>query len=1805
MALCPKCSASVKPEDQSCPKCGAALITDAAAGGTLDVVQHAAPPAEDLDATIDSVHDEPAPEPNEEDSGTQATLDAADVVLTAEGPLAVKPSGTHVDPTVPPRSDTEATIDSPFATQRLEPPIGDDANTYVLPKDGSTPLSDSGAPQGTAVYNEAELREAMEGKGKSGTAGRLKRLWEGAAGTSENPMHSLSGSGALASSSVFERISKRRVAEAATEADDSADYQITKKLGEGAMGEVYAARQRVVDRDVALKMIKPSHAAGEESRRKFFYEAQITADLDHPNIVPIHELGQTQNGALFYAMKKIEGREWKDTIAKMSRDQNIEIFMKVADAVGYAHSKRIIHRDLKPENTMIGQYGEVYVTDWGLAINLKRNEPFGLAGTPIYMAPEMAAHVVAKIGPASDVYVLGAILYQIVTGRAPHTGRTVTQCLRAAVANEIVKYDKEDPLLNIALKAMATEPQDRYASVDAMQEAIREYRKHAESLALSRRSEETLALAESSKDYEKFSKAIFGFRDAIEMWAGNTSAADGLKKARLAYAQCAFAKGDYDLVIQTVDRHQPLEGKLYNDAVKAKQVSQGREKRLKAMRNAFVGVIAAAFLLTCGFLVVVYSQKAELAKTNSDLEQSQKSLNDANEGLTKTNKALEETNSALVKSQAEEAKARKDAEEKEAEAKRLAALEEKAKNEAVDAKKESDRLRVVAEKERTDAVNARNAEQIAKQDAERRAAEVQLGEYRANVALVKAQLDRFDVTAGTELLAKLKGLNEAAAFKTLLEKKDENAPPSARSIPKFDTWPWQRMNLLTNADLPRQDLKGSVQWMDFASQSDVGIVGMADGTVHIVKLSQGGLTIDKTESVAGAKIVGVAIAPDGSEAVFSTSGSEGNQFFVWPLNQNKPMAVAATEKRLLQRFGYTPDGSKLIAGINEGLWIWDRKGEWYKSADKNKIENLRGTLLDMQLVDGSHAFLSMNVNGKAVFLLTDLVSKESRRLVIPDDAGVTAAAHVVGSDQVILGYRGGSMAAATYKAIKRESDQIEMLDLVETKSILPKQHRSDIKRIVVHPTNALLTLSEEPVSHVWRSSQGTWQYDSYLTGTPKNINNAAFMGSAQMAMGVDEEGTALVWDVKRQKQRRQLTPNDLAEGSAAPVVGVFSSQDASSALAVDENGAVELWNLIDGKTKNLTSPALTGSAATEGTRWSYIGHTPGAQCVDAAADAESHIVVTSALLDFANPKYLPESNLKWEFCVWDTQSGKMLHRWYMAKPAADKDDPVTRRISLLDHGRKLFIASDKNILLTELDGKEVLRVENAQGYFAVPNPIDSDLVMLVRRDRGLVLADLKNPESWKSKERRNDALYSGNETPVKGVWSPRGDRFYMALSNGGLAAYNWDGKSVELAWSHSLWQGRTAYADQWKALKGTEQAVLVHHDLDIAVYRSGSEDIVTVVRRTSESKPRTSNVTLAFGDNSAEPSLREHGVVDARQWLENVGGRLVLTDRLHDSLALKESQFRSRQRIGTQTFVSTKSGVVLGLTDGTRAYVSLGRQAIKTATADRSSRKLLSLYVDGSLRKLELVGENKAEWSPVAYQLPGAESVKLSPDGKLLFVTGKGESGANWSKVIDAEAGTEKHVLGEGSAAVWNPGSDASLIVSDAQGTVSVIEGDNVKVAAKAPIAADAKVTAVHYFTESWSSSDKPSLHYAMVQSENAQVGFVHFVLLDGTSAETSETGIGSDKLKGVRLAASPTEAVFVTGDVGGTVTVWTASPSWDAQARQLFDLDAPRGAAIRSLAFSADGKTVVTGDSQSRLSAWLSADPLKGLSAAAPTSGQ
>lgn len=251
---------------------------------------------------------------------------------------------------------------------------------------------------------------------------------------------------------------------------EHARYEIGELIGEGGMGSVYLARDRELYRDVALKVVRDTAPTVDE-RERILREARILASLEHPGIVPIHDVGTLPDGRLFYVMKRVRGERFDEFVrGPRARSELLRAFLQVCDAVAFAHAAGVIHRDLKPQNVMLGAFGEVLVLDWGVAkTSHQKSMPVDAAatavGTPGYMAPEQ---VHGEADERADVYGLGGLLFFLLTREHPSaTSETAHQWSIGA--------NVPPALRAICERARAAEPGARYQSVTSMAADVANY----------------------------------------------------------------------------------------------------------------------------------------------------------------------------------------------------------------------------------------------------------------------------------------------------------------------------------------------------------------------------------------------------------------------------------------------------------------------------------------------------------------------------------------------------------------------------------------------------------------------------------------------------------------------------------------------------------------------------------------------------------------------------------------------------------------------------------------------------------------------------------------------------------------------------------------------------------------------------------------------------------------------------------------------------------------------------------------------------------------------------------------------------------------------------------------------------------------------------------------------------------------------------------------------------------------------------------------------------------------------------------
>lgn len=517
-----------------------------------------------------------------------------------------------------------------------------DANATVI-FGGEAPQP--AAPESPSAAIAASAASAASAVPGSAASEDLDKLWRDSISSASDVRFTIKGveSQHTVSDSLFS-VLPREVRSPLNITDAPVDYELLDIIGQGGVGVVYTARQASIDRTVAIKMLREEYRTRNEHKEKFLAEAILTGELDHPNIVPIYDLGRNKDGELFYSMKNVIGTPWDRAIEQKSIRENIEILLKVADAVAFAHSRSVVHRDLKPENVMLGNYGEVLVMDWGIAVategfrrttSILRSQAMG--GTPAYMAPELATGPVNAIGQPADVYLLGAILFEILTGTPPHYGNDVMECVRNASQNIIRETTVTGELMEIAIRAMATVPRRRFRSVQAFQAAIRLYQSHSESIMLSDNAETELNKAISTKDYSGFSRAVFAFDEALSLWNENEAATLGLMRAKMAYAKTAFEKGDYDLGLSLLNpqdsEHLELVKKL-RAAIADREARQNRFRTIRKLAVSLAGFIIIAGTIALIVILQLYSRASHL---NAELDLSQEDLRSE---LKKTEQAL-------------------------------------------------------------------------------------------------------------------------------------------------------------------------------------------------------------------------------------------------------------------------------------------------------------------------------------------------------------------------------------------------------------------------------------------------------------------------------------------------------------------------------------------------------------------------------------------------------------------------------------------------------------------------------------------------------------------------------------------------------------------------------------------------------------------------------------------------------------------------------------------------------------------------------------------------------------------------------------------------------------------------------------------------------------------------------------------------------------------------------------------------------------------------------------------------------------
>ncbi len=423
-------------------------------------------------------------------------------------------------------------------------------------------------------------------------------------------------------------------------------FERLSQLGRGGLGCVYRASQTSLGREVALKVLHPEHARQPARQRDFLSEARLQGRLEHPNIVPVHELGRDPEGRCYLAMKLVRGQSWSAMLRAGQHDlqAHLEILLSVCNAVAFAHTRGIVHLDLKPANVMVGDFGEVLVADWGLAAVMEgfdagphMRRVAGLAcpcGTPCYMAPELAEGDGARVGTGTDVYLLGGILYRLCTGEPPHGSQSLLQAVLRASQGQFPEQLDQLPaeLAALCRRALEPDPSQRLADVGVFARAVRAHLSHRESLRVAQAAREKLractripvsSLPVSRTDpnqlYAGFAASLAGFEHAQRLWADNPEARAGTLAARLSYAEAALQRGDLGLVetlLEQLSSHGQEREASLRAGLQAARAQQQRERRTR--RLLWGGLSAATLMLAAAALLGYWSDAERKAQQSQE-----------------------------------------------------------------------------------------------------------------------------------------------------------------------------------------------------------------------------------------------------------------------------------------------------------------------------------------------------------------------------------------------------------------------------------------------------------------------------------------------------------------------------------------------------------------------------------------------------------------------------------------------------------------------------------------------------------------------------------------------------------------------------------------------------------------------------------------------------------------------------------------------------------------------------------------------------------------------------------------------------------------------------------------------------------------------------------------------------------------------------------------------------------------------------------------------------------------------------------
>ncbi len=1238
---------------------------------------HALFDEEQTETVFDDIPSRPAPVENTESSGEN---NAGEATVCEQG--------------IEPQADQEQTIlDSGFSEQTQVESTGEAGTETVVTESGAVAFDENKTVQADEDLSAADSAQTLISDGEiDPVAAAVEKTWGMGLASVTDPGMTIKASEINPRGTGSQHtIPLRHLEEQTGQSDHQAEYQLVEVLGEGGMGIVWNALQSSVERNVAIKMIKTKIAKKPGQTEKFIDEAIVTGDLEHPNIVPIHEMGQDRDGNFFYAMKHVQGIPWNKVILKKTLHENLEILLSVCDAIAFAHARGIIHRDLKPENIMLGGYGEVLVMDWGLALPTKEftkrgliSGAHGMGGTPAYMAPEMAAGPIDRISYTSDVYLLGAILYEIITERPPHRGKTVQGCVAAAMRNTIYPTDRDDELVEIARRAMQTNPQDRYPSVKAFQDALRGYLSHEKSLKLSKKAAQELEEAAASNDYDKFARSLFGFEEALVLWEDNASAKQGELEARLAYARCALEKGDFDLAESLLEKDQPAQKELYEKIQQAK-AERDRKQRMFRLAKFVVAGLAATILLIVGVSYYLINQEMKRAT--------------AAEKIANEQRQLAEDRTVEVMREKEKVEKQK-------------TIAQQERDKAEQQKKEAEKQRAIAVVEKEKAVQAREAEQYKS--------------YIAKIGLAAAKVEENAFSDAQNLLLQ--------------------CPASLRN------WEWGRLMYLCSQSKQEYLSPAPVHSLDFSPDGSKFVSACFDGKARIWERETGKLIHELPHD--NIYVHAVAWARSGNLIATGGNDKQGN-LKLWDSATGKLLASVSAHADAVLSLKFSDDEQWLLTTsydnsarlwnlenrakpklsvtlIGHTWWVWDADFvPGFRPAENGSSENKTNRIVTVGHDEKAIVWEISKQGTEAKPVIEFLEHQGPIYSVAYHPAGTEIATG--GYDRKILYWNPDEIKpfdfAAAVKGEKKEPQQYVALT----------GHTGPVRAVSFsHDGNLLLSGAQDNAVKVWdlesassiktfRGHDGTvraceltkdgryllsgsedhrallWSVDDYaeiqtlngqeLVGHREAILAAYFSPSGKEVLTASRDRTAIIWDVNTGKERIVLKEGHRFLSSSA----LFFQNEQLLATAAADN-SVRIWNATSGaELAHLMGTGRSGLVAISSDDQQLVTGSNGndlivwktesllkQQEVSPLAQLTGHKHPVTAIAFIPGTHQLVSADSRGRCTLWNTDTGEVI--WSVRHHTLKVSD-----IRIIDQGQTILTANiDQTIGVTRVEnGEEV------------------------------------------------------------------------------------------------------------------------------------------------------------------------------------------------------------------------------------------------------------------------------------------------------------------------------------------------------------------------------------------------------------------------------------------------------------------------------------------------------------------------------------